>query len=573
MRKRRVCGVLWATWLVVPLLGCGGRMEEVAPSEPPGVATPPDNRPAADVERVRIGKGIEATAPAIPPPTFSTCQSGESRPCYDGPPGTQGVGRCRPGTETCRMDGSGFGGCEGQVVPSPTTCFDCVVPTTEHIGLGEESSVDGASSLRFQETDRLVQLHVDSVGMTRVAVRHETIDKYETRAYVRLLQAGAGAPAATQLWLGDGVSPDLRQLSRDGELVAARLNSVYAGQDLWQVTGLIGKRSPGAAGDAWLASVDLGVGRTGDYSCYNGYFGQDIACPMPHASPFSSDPYAGTYGSRAIPGPSGTAYAFGVVGTATKGAVAGRALEAGRAYVVAWDAGGVLRWTWQPHGGDRTMVRDAVVAATGHVYVWVAPADGRTTRPGDSCSGAKGEASSYGVLARLSPHGACEWAIGQASLVEALVPDEKGNVYVADAGRGAITKYDALGLLQWTRTTNGVLLSLLVDGEGPLLLVKEEKADTNHLSRIDPSNGTTSCRSDAMTAYVTTLAPDGAVHLGESVPGPAVASDDPSSASWSVAHRILRYPPSAPRNSRALVAKAAKAAPQSLEYCRFPPCL
>ncbi len=50
------------------------------------------------------------------------CTPGEEMPCYDGPPGTQGVGLCAPGAITCLMDGSGFSGCKGQVTPAAELC-------------------------------------------------------------------------------------------------------------------------------------------------------------------------------------------------------------------------------------------------------------------------------------------------------------------------------------------------------------------------------------------------------------------------------------------------------------------
>lgn len=46
------------------------------------------------------------------------CTAGTTRPCYDGPVGTEGVAGCHGGTQTCKPDGSGFGSCTGQVLPS-----------------------------------------------------------------------------------------------------------------------------------------------------------------------------------------------------------------------------------------------------------------------------------------------------------------------------------------------------------------------------------------------------------------------------------------------------------------------
>jgi hypothetical protein len=44
------------------------------------------------------------------------CQPGSKMQCYDGTPGTAGIGECRMGMATCLGDGSGYGTCDGQVV-------------------------------------------------------------------------------------------------------------------------------------------------------------------------------------------------------------------------------------------------------------------------------------------------------------------------------------------------------------------------------------------------------------------------------------------------------------------------
>lgn len=50
------------------------------------------------------------------------CTPLSTEPCYTGPAGTLGVGACKAGTKTCAEDGSGFGACIGQVLPTPETC-------------------------------------------------------------------------------------------------------------------------------------------------------------------------------------------------------------------------------------------------------------------------------------------------------------------------------------------------------------------------------------------------------------------------------------------------------------------
>jgi hypothetical protein len=50
------------------------------------------------------------------------CNPGEERACYTGPAGTQGVGACIEGRQTCRPDGAGWGACVGQVRPADEQC-------------------------------------------------------------------------------------------------------------------------------------------------------------------------------------------------------------------------------------------------------------------------------------------------------------------------------------------------------------------------------------------------------------------------------------------------------------------
>jgi uncharacterized protein (AIM24 family) len=44
------------------------------------------------------------------------------QPCYDGPPGTEGVGICKAGAQTCAADGMAWGACAGEVVPQTENC-------------------------------------------------------------------------------------------------------------------------------------------------------------------------------------------------------------------------------------------------------------------------------------------------------------------------------------------------------------------------------------------------------------------------------------------------------------------
>ncbi len=50
------------------------------------------------------------------------CAPGTSRACYSGAAGTQDVGACHSGSQACSADGSGWGACAGEGVPSGETC-------------------------------------------------------------------------------------------------------------------------------------------------------------------------------------------------------------------------------------------------------------------------------------------------------------------------------------------------------------------------------------------------------------------------------------------------------------------
>lgn len=46
------------------------------------------------------------------------CDPGSMRDCYSGPPGTENVGACAVGNESCSDEGTGWGVCVGEVLPS-----------------------------------------------------------------------------------------------------------------------------------------------------------------------------------------------------------------------------------------------------------------------------------------------------------------------------------------------------------------------------------------------------------------------------------------------------------------------
>lgn len=50
------------------------------------------------------------------------CVPGTTQSCYTGPAGTEGVGACTAGTQTCDTTGTSWGACTGEVTPVPEVC-------------------------------------------------------------------------------------------------------------------------------------------------------------------------------------------------------------------------------------------------------------------------------------------------------------------------------------------------------------------------------------------------------------------------------------------------------------------
>jgi len=73
----------------------------------------------------------------------SACPNGQTLSCYTGTGGTQGVGLCKAGTQTCTS--SQWGSCSGEVLPSPEICDgkdnNCNETIDEGFDLGAPCSV------------------------------------------------------------------------------------------------------------------------------------------------------------------------------------------------------------------------------------------------------------------------------------------------------------------------------------------------------------------------------------------------------------------------------------------------
>jgi len=54
------------------------------------------------------------------------CSPGATVACYEGPSGTEGVGACHAGVQTCNATGTAYSACVGEVTPTVETCGDAL---------------------------------------------------------------------------------------------------------------------------------------------------------------------------------------------------------------------------------------------------------------------------------------------------------------------------------------------------------------------------------------------------------------------------------------------------------------
>lgn len=78
---------------------------------------------------------------------------GSTQDCYSGPGGTEDVGACHGGTQTCTMNGTGtsWGGCTGEIVPAVETC-------TPPAGMPVDEDCDGEVDEDLLFGDEVVEL-------------------------------------------------------------------------------------------------------------------------------------------------------------------------------------------------------------------------------------------------------------------------------------------------------------------------------------------------------------------------------------------------------------------------------
>ncbi len=111
------------------------------------------------------------------------CSPGHQTACYDGPAATEGVSVCKGGVKTCTPDGSAYGTCVGEIVPTQEDCYK----------KGDEDCDGNACSdliwdVAFKDTngESVTGLAVDSTG-----------DAYVVGAFNGVLTIGAMSVTAS----------------------------------------------------------------------------------------------------------------------------------------------------------------------------------------------------------------------------------------------------------------------------------------------------------------------------------------------------------------------------------------
>lgn len=294
-----------AAWLLV-LLGCPVLL---------GCRGDPGSTSGSATEGDASSSGAELDTWGSTTAAPGACSPGQVRACYEGPPGTEGMGVCAAGQQRCAADGEGWSACEGQVWPEPAERCD-----TPHDDDCDGSSVCSPTLKWWQELPGLVS-HVAARADGGVVVAGT--DGYDDFQGVAL--AGMFVVA----------------LDASGERVWSR----STGESAYGWPGALAVDAAGAVVVAGLYDglLDLGGGSSPFSELPFGAFAVRYAADGTHAwsHGFAADGYI-----AAALGPDGTTYLVGdyVFGDDEP------ELQWAQLYVAAITATGELAWTLAGHG-------------------------------------------------------------------------------------------------------------------------------------------------------------------------------------------------------------------------------
>ncbi|WP_437727001.1 hypothetical protein [Sorangium sp. So ce861] len=117
------------------------------------------------------------------------CAPDEERSCYTGPPGTEDIGACKMGVQVCLPNGSGFGGCGGEVLPQAE---NCLTPDDEACNGNDPADCPPLDHVWSKGFTSATEIFVKSV-----AVDPKTQDIVLTGDLRRTLDFGGGPLAST----------------------------------------------------------------------------------------------------------------------------------------------------------------------------------------------------------------------------------------------------------------------------------------------------------------------------------------------------------------------------------------
>ena len=190
------------------------------------------------------------------------CEANTSEPCYSGPAGTEDVGVCKKGTHTCLPDGTGYGACDGEVVP---TAEICTTPIDE--------GCDGPNPVECPSLNHVWSKSFGGVGedlVTAMAVDPTTGDVIATGYFHDTIDFGGGPMASTgnediflvrltadgnHVWskrFGDAESQNGRGIALDASGAIYVVGGMYGSVDFGDGKPVMSKGSS----DVFLAKFD-----------------------------------------------------------------------------------------------------------------------------------------------------------------------------------------------------------------------------------------------------------------------------------------------------------------------------
>lgn len=422
------------------------------------------------------------------------CPAAQSQACYDGPEGTEGVGHCQAGAQICAADGSQWGICEGQVVPTSEDCALRGDEDCDAVGCADPLWALLAGDSTWQQA---TDLAVDSSGSIVVVGEFEGAIEFGSELLisqgasdifvVKLDSTGAVSWAMAVGDVAEQTQPVVAIDSSDHVVVGG----AYEGSVNFGPDGQTELSAPAGTTDIFLAKLDAdGVHQWSRYLTGRDT-GQLTIDPTGRKWPsriaiddadeiLVAGYFDGHWGGHLVPNPPVSAQGFA-------------------GFVRKLDAAGATLWARDLDGPGSDHVYDASVdpggniAIAGHFETAVDLGNGvvLAETPGSHLEGFVAALNASGDTTWADPLGPVGAPDGSRQAPYAVVRDVAG-VYVAGAFSGAIdlagtvladgdgafdafvASYDLGGTMQWHRSFSAPdsqnTRALAKDGAGQLVL-------------------------------------------------------------------------------------------------------